>query len=224
MSRKVKRRGTLPGKYLPGTAEARHRRRPRIIARRASDRPFSDRLPAIGGSVIGKSIAGIKSMLWNATSRGEIFVIDEDTASREALSGALQAVGYQTICFADGAALLSQIRSRVPDCVFLEVQMSERRGIELLKKLREENCPAPTFVTSANGDIATAVEAIRSGAVDFIEKPVDGNDLVERMEAAIEELRRSGGEHPDIATHLPGCEPFTLRERDVLARIACDET
>jgi two-component system, LuxR family, response regulator FixJ len=163
-------------------------------------------------------------MSWKATSRGEIFVVDDDIATREALSGALVAAGYEVICFADGAALLSQIRSRIPACVFLEVRMPEGNGLDLLKKLREENCPAPIFVTSANGDIATAVEAVRSGAVDFIEKPLRGDDVVERMEAAIEELAQSGDELPDIVMHLPGCEPFTRREREVLARIAVGET
>ena len=163
-------------------------------------------------------------MPWNATSRGEIFVVDDDTATRETLSCALKAAGYDVICFADGAALLSLVRSRTPVCIFLDVQMPERAGLDVLKKLREENCPAPVFVTSANGDIATAVEAVRSGAADFIEKPVNGDDIVERMEAAIEELTPSYEGVPDIVAHLPGCEPFTRREREVLARIAVGET
>lgn len=163
-------------------------------------------------------------MPWKATSRGEIFVVDDDIATRAALSGALVAAGYEVICFADGAALLSQIRSRIPACVFLDVRMPEGDGLDLLKKLREENCPAPIFVTSADGDIATAVEAVRSGAVDFIEKPFRGDDVVERMEAAIEELAQSGENLPDIVMQLPGCEPFTRREREVLARIAAGET
>ena len=164
-------------------------------------------------------------MPWNATPRGEIFVVDDDLATREALSSALAAAGYRVACFADGATLTSQLRSHVPTCIFIEVKMPERAGLELLKKLREENCPAPIFVTSANGDIATAVEAVRSGAVDFIEKPIDGAGIVERMEAAIAELAEAGEDgFPDIVTHLPGCEPFTRREREVLARIAVGET
>ena len=162
-------------------------------------------------------------MPWNATSRGEIFVVDDDLATREALSSALAAAGYEVVCFADGAALASQLRVHVPACIFIEVKVPERAGLDLLKKLREENCPAPIFVTSANGDIATAVEAVRSGAVDFIEKPIDGAGIVERMEAAIAELANEDG-LPDIVTHLPGCEPFTRREREVLARIAVGET
>lgn len=160
----------------------------------------------------------------NATSRGAIFVVDDDTATREALSGALVAAGYEVVCFADGAALLSQLRCQVPVCIFLEVRLPDRAGLDLLNRLREQGCPAPIFATSADGDIATAVAAVRSGAVDFIEKPVDGMRLVDRMEAAIEELAQPEDVLPGIATDLPGCAPFTRREREVLARIAVGET
>jgi two-component system, LuxR family, response regulator FixJ len=164
-------------------------------------------------------------MPWNATPRGAVFVVDDDLATREVLSSALAAAGYEVVCFADGAGLDSQLRAHVPACIFIEVKVPERAGLDLLKKLREESCPAPIFVTSANGDIATAVEAVRSGAVDFIEKPIDGAGIVERMEAAIAELAEAGEDgFPDIVTHLPGCEPFTPREREVLARIAVGET
>ncbi len=164
-------------------------------------------------------------MPWNTTARGEIFVIDDDTATRETLTAALERAGFQAICFADGAALLSQMRTRIPVAVILEVRMPDRDGLDVLKKLRDENCPAPVFVTSADGDIATAVEAIRNGAHDFIEKPIAGNDIVERIETAIEELSQTASDAlPDISLHLPGCEPFTRREREVLARIAVGET
>jgi FixJ family two-component response regulator len=164
-------------------------------------------------------------MPWNTTARGEIFVIDDDIATRETLTAALERAGYQTICFADGAALLSQMRTRLPVAVILEVRMPDRDGLDILKKLRDENCAAPVFVTSADGDIATAVEAIRNGAHDFIEKPISGTDIVERIETAIEELSQTATDAlPDISLHLPGCVPFTRREREVLARIAVGET
>ena len=101
-------------------------------------------------------------MPWNATSRGEIFVVDDDVATREALSNSLVAAGYEVICFADGAALLSQLRSQTPACVFIEVTMPERSGLDLLKQLREENCVAPVFVTSAR---SCTVEASGIGVV-----------------------------------------------------------
>ncbi|MGE0285410.1 MAG: response regulator transcription factor [Bradyrhizobium sp.] len=161
----------------------------------------------------------------NAIPRGEIFILDDDTATREALSGTLAASGYEPVFFADSAALLAELRCRAPACIFLEVRLPERAGLDLLKKLHAQGFAAPIFVTSANGDIATAVEAVRSGAVDFIEKPVCGQDVVERMEAAIEESAQPDDDGlPHIAQRLPGCEPFTRREREVLARIAIGET
>ena len=164
-------------------------------------------------------------MPWNATSRGEIFVVDDDLVTREVLSRVFAAAGYEVACFADGAALLAQLRCKIPACIFLEVKMPDRSGLDLVKKLGEEKCAAPIFVTSANGDIATAVKAVRSGAADFIEKPLNGADVVERVEVAIEELAQSGDAGlSDIAMHVPGCEPFTRREREVLARIAAGET
>src|SRR3954447_10479705 len=95
-----------------------------------------------------KSIAGVKTMPWNATAKGEIFVIDDDIAIRVTLTAALQGAGYHAICFAGGAALLSQMRLRMPVCVLLEVRMPNRDGLDILKKLRAENCPVPIFVTS----------------------------------------------------------------------------
>ena len=164
-------------------------------------------------------------MPWSATSRGEIFVVDDDAVTRGTLSRALVAAGYEVVCFADGAALLSQFRSHIPACIFIELKMPERSGLDLLRKLREENCPAPIFVTAAGGDIATAVEAVRSGAADFVEKPIDGDDVVARLQALIGQLAKSDeAALPELVMALPGCEPFTRREREVLARIAVGET
>lgn len=161
----------------------------------------------------------------NAIPRGEIFVLDDDAATREALSAAFGAAGYELICFADSAALLSELHSRTPAGIFLEIRLPERTGLDLLKRLHADNFPAPIFVTSANGDIATAVEAVRSGAVDFIEKPIHGGDAVERLEAAVADFAQPDDDGlPRIAMHLPGCQPFTRREREVLARIAVGET
>src|ERR1700712_3006535 len=126
-------------------------------------------------------------MPWNAMSRREVFVIDDDARTREALSSGLQQKGYDVISFADGAALLSYAKTRTPAGGFLEVDAVDRSGFEVLKKLRSENCPAPIFVTSAHGAIPLAVDAIRNGAFDFIVKPVRISEVVERFEEAIAE-------------------------------------
>lgn len=152
----------------------------------------------------------------NMLSKGEVFVIDTDATSREQLSAALQQNAYHVICFADGASLLSEAKARMPACVLLEMPF-DRSGLDVLKRLREENCMAPVLVTSANGTIPMAVDAIKSGAFDFIEKPFRTRDVVERIDAAIDEFV------PAVSSRrrwLPGRAPLTDRENDVLEHLA----
>ena len=148
--------------------------------------------------------------------------MDEDVAMRENLSLALQEEGFDVVCFADGAALLSQARVRTPACMFIEVRNPDQSGLDILRKLRAEDYPAPIFIMSGQADIPMAVDAIRNGALDFIEKPFRSSDIVARVKAAIGESSR----HRDadngskiLLLHLPGCEPLTRREQDVLERL-----
>ena len=151
-------------------------------------------------------------------SRGEIFVVDDDPAVRDTLSMVLSAGGYEVICFADGAALLSVARSRTPSCILLDVHIPGQSGLDILKELHGEDYPAPIFMISGQGDIAMAVSAIKNGALDFIEKPFRGSEIVGRLNEAIDAYeRRKSGNASNIQTlHLPGREPLTRREREVL--------
>ena len=162
----------------------------------------------------------------NGPSKGEVFVLDDDAATRETLTRTLRKEGYVVISFASGAALLSYARIRKPVCVFIEVGLSDRSGFDVLRKLRAENCPAPIFVTSTDGLIPMAVEAIRNGAFDFIVKPIRVSEIVVRMGEAIDEVARASTAEnvSDVPLHLPGCEPLNNRERQVLARLAIGET
>ena len=156
-------------------------------------------------------------------SRGEIFVVDDDPAVRDTLSMVLSAGGYQVICFADGAALLAVARSRTPAAILLDVHIPGKSGLDILKELHGEDYPAPIFMISGKGDISMAVSAIKSGALDFIEKPFRGSDLVARLTEAIDAYVRrqaaSSGSRIE-ALHFPGREPLTRREREVLEQFA----
>lgn len=152
-------------------------------------------------------------------SRGEIFVVDDDPAVRETLSIVLSTGGYKVICFADGAALLAMARNRTPSCILLDVHIPGKSGLDILKELHGEDYPAPIFIISGQGDIAMAVTAIKNGALDFIEKPFKGNELVARLEEAIEAYARRRAESisSKVGTfHFSGREPLTRREREVL--------
>ena len=162
-------------------------------------------------------------MAENSPSRGEIFVVDDDPAVRETLSLVLSAGGYQVICFADGAALLAVARSRTPACILLDVHIPGKSGLDILKELRGEDYPAPIFMISGQGDISMAVSAIKNGALDFIEKPFRGSEIVARLDEAIDAYarRHADGQASKAASlHFPGREPLTRREREVLAQFA----
>src|SRR6202012_4569693 len=156
-------------------------------------------------------------------SHGEIFVVDDDPAVRDTLSMVLSAGGYEVICFADGAALLAVARNRTPSAILLDVHIPGKSGLDILRELHGEDYPAPIFIISGQGDISMAVSAIKNGALDFIEKPFRGNEIVSRLEEAIDAYahRQSDAAISKIATlNFPGREPLTRREREVLEQFA----
>jgi FixJ family two-component response regulator len=162
-------------------------------------------------------------MAEKSAARGEIFVVDDDPAIRETLSVVLSAGGYEVICFADGAALLAVARSRTPSCILLDVNIPGKSGLDILKELRGEDYPAPIFMISGQGDIAMAVSAIKNGALDFIEKPFRGGEIVARLNEAIGAFARRQAENSATkigSLHFPGREPLTRREREVLEQFA----
>jgi FixJ family two-component response regulator len=162
-------------------------------------------------------------MAEKSLSRSEIFVVDDDPAVRETLSMVLSAGGYEVICFADGAALLAVARSRTPACILLDVHIPGKSGLDILRELHGEDYPAPIFMISGQGDIAMAVSAIKSGALDFIEKPFRGSEIVARLNEAIGAYaRRQAEDAPSKVTspHFPGREPLTRREREVLEQFS----
>jgi FixJ family two-component response regulator len=148
----------------------------------------------------------------------EIFIVDDDPAVRDALELVFAFAGFSVTTFAEGLAFLAAARARVPSCIILDVNMPGRSGLDLLKELNAEQYPAPLFIMSGQGDIPMAVAAIRNGAIDFIEKPFDGNLVVGRVRDALAMSAQrivGGGTLPEFA----GRDLLTPREREVLAQI-----
>jgi FixJ family two-component response regulator len=162
-------------------------------------------------------------MAENSQSRGKIFVVDDDPAVCATLSMLLSGAGYEVTCFPDGVALLANARSRCPSCILLDVRIPGKSGLDILRELQADNYPAPIFIISGQGDIPMAVEAIKNGALDFIEKPFRGGEIITRVEEAIEAYARRQAERHTSKTalfHSPGHEPLTRRESEVLEQFS----
>ncbi len=150
----------------------------------------------------------------------EVFIVDDDPSVRAALSVLLSGEGYQVASFVEGEAFLAAARSRTPGCVLLDVHLPGSSGLDILKQLDAQSYPAPVLVISGRGDIPTAVEAIRTGALDFIEKPFDTVAVAARVRSAIDGWHNGNGKDSILARDFSGHDRLTARERDVLERIA----
>jgi len=151
-------------------------------------------------------------------SSGEIFIVDDDEEACVAFSNVFVDAGYLATAFADEKLFVRTARIRIPACVIL----SGLTGLDILAKLDAKEYPAPVLILSGQADIPSAVEAIRSGASDFIEKPLDAGAIIDRVRAAIGSWkgRRQNDDLPEGALpSLPGYDLLTSRERQVLFQI-----
>lgn len=155
------------------------------------------------------------------TPTAEIFIVDDDPLVRGTLTAVFSASNFNVMCFADGAALLDETRTRTPACIILDVHIPGDSGLDILKHLNAQDYPAPIFIMSGKGDISMAVQAIKNGALDFIEKPFRGSAVVAQVQEAIDAFTRRPKDSESNAAdfHFPGREPLSRREREVLALI-----
>jgi two-component system, LuxR family, response regulator FixJ len=158
----------------------------------------------------------------NGKSNGDIYIVDDDPSVLDALSVVFNLEGYQVSGYAEGASFLAAARAHTPSCIILDVHMPGRSGLDILKELNAQQYGAPIFIISGQGDIPMAVDAVKNGALDFIEKPFDAQTVVSRVREAIEawQRRRAEGGNAAAAWNFAGHELLTPREREVLSQIA----
>ncbi|MFD1695094.1 response regulator transcription factor [Roseibium aestuarii] len=146
-----------------------------------------------------------------------IYIVDDDPAVRDALSVVFGMEGYEVETFSDGDAFVQSASKGLPAVVLLDVHMPGRSGLDILRALNGEEYPAPIFIISGQGDIPMAVEAIRNGAFDFIEKPFTADGVVARVEEGVAAMSKRKKE--EARPTFPGADLLTRREMEVLQEI-----
>lgn len=143
-------------------------------------------------------------------------VIDDDQAMRDSLAFLLDVQGFSTRVHESAVAFLAVAARERPDCIVTDVRMPELNGLELVKKLKSAGIDSPVIVITGHGDVALAVEAMKAGVVDFIEKPFSDDALIGAIRSALE--RSTLGPTTD-KTQQEARERLSAlsgRERDVL--------
>ena len=148
-----------------------------------------------------------------------VFVVDDEEAVADSISMLLGSVGIRTSLFRDARSFLEGYRPDQPGCLLLDVRMPRMSGMELQQELNRRRCTLPIIFISGHGDVPMAVEAMRAGAVDFLQKPFKDDELIRRVQKALEQ---DASERELLAQRevlRSRWDSLTLREREVAERI-----
>src|SRR5450755_500052 len=148
-----------------------------------------------------------------------VHVVDDDDGMRRALSLLLNTVGYKTLVFASPAEFLAQYDADTPGCLVLDIRMPGMSGLELQQHLNRTGSMLPVIFITGHGDVPMAVQAMKEGAFEFIQKPFRDQDLLDRINHALQqdaESRNNLARRADVARRL---ESLTPRERQVMAMV-----
>ena len=148
-----------------------------------------------------------------------VFVVDDEEPVGDSIAMLLRAVGLKTKVYQDARLFLAEYRPEHPGCLLLDVRMPKMSGLELQQELIDRNVTLPVIFITGHGDVPMAVEAMRAGALDFIQKPFNDDELIRRVQKALEEDARER----ELLQRTEEIErrwaDLTPREREIAVRI-----
>jgi two-component system response regulator FixJ len=153
------------------------------------------------------------------TDIGVVHVVDDDEAVRSSLSMLLESAGLTTRTYDSAAAILAAAADLTGGCILSDVRMPEMDGLTLQRHLQDAGCRLPVIIMTGHGDVPVAVQALKAGAADFLEKPFDDERLLKAVGTALDEDRRARAERDHIAEMAAKLHSLTPREREVLTHL-----
>ena len=151
--------------------------------------------------------------------RGTVYVVDDDEAVRDSVQWLLEGQDFRVRSFESAEVFLARYDPREVACLIVDIRMDGMNGMELQDRLIERNSPLPIAFITGHGDVPLAVDTMKKGALDFIQKPFNEQQLVPLVERMLEQARANFAEHQQAASRDALLSKLTGREAQVLERI-----
>lgn len=151
------------------------------------------------------------------------FIVDDEEAVRDSIALLLRSVGVASRIFSDARTFLGEYRPEHPGCLVLDVRMPRMSGLELQDELNRRGWIVPVIFITGHGDVSMAVEAMHAGAFDFLQKPFKDDDLIRRVQKAIEQDQKQREQLRGLVELRQRHEALTPREREIAERLVAGE-
>jgi len=151
--------------------------------------------------------------------KGTVYVVDDDEAVRDSLQWMLEGQDYRVRCFDSAESFLSRFDAREVACLIVDIRMEGMTGLELQDRLVENNSPLPLAFITGHGDVPMAVDTMKKGAMDFIQKPFSETQLMPLVERMLAQAKDTFAEYQNAINRDALMARLTLRESQVLERI-----
>ncbi|MFT6558990.1 response regulator transcription factor [Sneathiella sp.] len=149
-----------------------------------------------------------------------VYLVDDDEAVRDGLSLLLQTMNYDVTTFADPKRFLSDLPTLQAGCIIMDIRMPMVSGLKVQEKLLEANCAFPIIIISGHGDINACRKAFKNGAIDFISKPINEQDLIDAIQKGEEVLQSESIKQEEANEVISLVKKLTPREKEVLELIS----
>jgi len=152
-------------------------------------------------------------------SKAIIAIVDDDPSAREGLSSLIRSAGLQVETFASAQEFLARPGAEVLSCLVLDLQLPGLSGLDLQKRMAEVGLEIPIVFLTGHGNIPASVQAMKAGAVEFLTKPFDEQDVLQAIQEAIERDRRARKQHAEMRELQNRYESLTAREQEVMQQV-----
>lgn len=149
-----------------------------------------------------------------------VYLVDDDEAVRDGLSLLLKTMSYDVFTYADPKTFLIELPNLSPGCIIMDIRMPMISGLKVQEKLIEKNCCYPVIIISGHGDINACRKAFKNGAIDFISKPIEEQDLIDAIQKGEEVLLHISVKEDEMSEVKTLVEKLTPREKEVLEMIS----